>query len=146
MHSRLLLTFTALLLIAADEADPAKREMAALEGAYTMTSLEVEGQKVEGQRIEGSELLIKEGKYIVTTRGNKHETLMDIDPAHKPKQIDMTFADGPNKDKTLQGIYEIDGDTLKVCRSINPDASRPKEFTTAPGTGLFLVVWKRQPK
>lgn len=144
MAGRFLLALLPLLFVAADQADPVKREFAALAGTWTMQALEVEGQKVEGERLQGSELTIKDGKYSVTRRGNRHETLIKLDLAPQPKHIDMTFADGPNKDKVLQGIYELKGDMLKICRSINPDFGRPKDFSTAPGTGLFTVVWKRQ--
>src|SRR5687768_8968829 len=104
----------ALLLIAADGTDPAKKELAALEGTWTMISLEVEGQKVGEDRL-GSELTIKDGKYIVTTRGKTHETKLTLDPTQKPKHIDMVFAEGENKDKPHRGIYELEGDTLRVC-------------------------------
>ena len=133
-----------LTMLAADSLQAAEKDVAALEGAWTMASLEVEGQKVEEARIQGSELTIKDGKYIVTTRGQNHETKFTLDPTQTPKHIDMTPQDGPNKDKTLAGIYKLDGDTFTVCRSINPDFNRPKEFVTSPGTGLFLVVWKRK--
>jgi uncharacterized protein (TIGR03067 family) len=144
MHAKRFVAIAALLLVAADGPDPAKKELAALEGTWTMISLEVEGQKVSEDRVQGSELVIKDGKYIVTTRGKRHETALTLDPTQKPKHIDMVFADGENKDKPHRGIYEIDGDTLRVCRSLDPEFSRPKEFATSPGTGLFLVVWKRR--
>jgi uncharacterized protein (TIGR03067 family) len=143
MKTRLFLCLAALLLVAADGPELAKKELAALEGTWTMASLEVEGQQVSEDRL-GGELTIKEGKYIVTTRGKPHETLITFDPTKKPKHIDMVFTEGPNKDKTHRGIYEVEGDTFKVCRSIDPEFSRPTEFATSPGTGLFLVVWKRR--
>jgi uncharacterized protein (TIGR03067 family) len=140
---KLLMALVTLLFLAADDSDPAQKELKTLEGTWTMIALEVEGQKVGEDRL-GSELVIKDGKYIVTARGKSHETAITLDPTQKPKHIDMVFAAGENKDKPHRGIYEIEGDTLRVCRSIDPEFSRPKEFATTPGTGLFMVVWKRR--
>ena len=42
----------------------------------------------------------------------------------------------------VAGIYELDGDTLKVCYA-HGKKERPKEFKTAPGSGLALVIYKR---
>ncbi len=146
MKPRILVALAACLLLGADEQDLAKKELKELEGTWTMSALEVEGTKVAEERLQGSQLVIKEGKYIVITRGTTHETLITLDPTKKPKQIDMVFSEGENKDKLQRGIYELDGDTFKLCRSRDPDFDRPKDFTTAPGTGLFCVTWKRQPK
>jgi uncharacterized protein (TIGR03067 family) len=50
-----------------------------------------------------------------------------------PKIIDLTADFGPAKGKTLKGIYELDGNKLKICyvspNAENPEkAERPKEF------------------
>jgi uncharacterized protein (TIGR03067 family) len=50
-----------------------------------------------------------------------------------PKTIDLTPDRGPARGKVLKGIYDLDGNTLKVCY-VAPDAGepekaeRPKEF------------------
>jgi uncharacterized protein (TIGR03067 family) len=135
-----------LLLGTEGQGDKAQQELEKLQGAWVMISLEVEGEKVAEERLQGAELVIKDGKYLVTTRGITHETLIRLDPAQRPKHIDMVFSDGPSKDKVHRGIYELDADTLRICRSRDPEFERPKQFATSPGTGLFIVVWKRQPK
>jgi uncharacterized protein (TIGR03067 family) len=58
-----------------------------------------------------------------------------LDPDQSPKQINIT--DYP-------GIYEFDGDTLKIAYRLS--APRPTEFTTANGvTVTTLVRAKEQP-
>jgi hypothetical protein len=45
----------------------------------------------------------------------------------------------------MLGIYEIDGDTLKVC--FDPQGKvRPTEFKSAPGSENFVNVHKRVKK
>ena len=59
--------------------------------------------------------------------------------------MDITGTEGPNKGKTFQAIYELDGDTLKVCYDLS-GKGRPTEFKTAEGTQLFLVIYTREKK
>ena len=47
------------------------------------------------------------------------------------------------KGKTTLSIYEIEGDTLKIC-SVEPGKDRPTEFSSKPGSGHFLRVFKRE--
>ncbi|MDZ4818747.1 MAG: hypothetical protein SGJ20_07225 [Planctomycetota bacterium] len=45
------------------------------------------------------------------------------------------------RDKTLAGIYELDGDTLIVCFA-KPGEPRPTEFTTQHGTAFIYCFQK----
>jgi uncharacterized protein (TIGR03067 family) len=56
--------------------------------------------------------------------------------------MDITGTDGPNKGKTFPAIYELDGDTLKVCYDLS-GKERPKALKTESGTMTFLVIYKR---
>ena len=68
-----------------------------------------------------------------------------LDPSKSPKTIDVTMTEGPSKGTVMLGIYEIDGDTLKVC--FDPHGKkRPTEFKSAPGSQTFVNVHKRVKK
>ena len=88
-------------------------------------------------------LVVKDDKYTVTTGKVVDQGTVKLNPAAKPKEIDITGADGPNKGKTILAIYERDGDTLRVCYDLS-GKSRPTEFKTKEGTQLFLVTYKRE--
>jgi len=60
-----------------------------------------------------------------------------------PMTIDITGTNGPNMGKTIPAIYEVDGDTLRVCYDLS-GAKHPTEFKTTPGTQLFLVTYQRK--
>jgi uncharacterized protein (TIGR03067 family) len=66
---------------------------------------------------------------------------LTIDPSKKPKTIDFQMTEGVTKGKTQLGIYELEGDTFKSCFAA-PSAERPTDFTTKPGDGRTLSVWK----
>jgi uncharacterized protein (TIGR03067 family) len=65
-----------------------------------------------------------------------------IDPSKKPKTIDYQMIGGFTAGKKQLGIYEVDGDMFKSCFA-KPGAERPIDFTTKPGDGRTLSVWKR---
>jgi uncharacterized protein (TIGR03067 family) len=60
-----------------------------------------------------------------------------------PKRIDMTFTGGPEAGKTVLGVYELDGDTYKVCVGLS-GRGRPEGFASEPGSGHALEVLKRE--
>jgi len=65
-----------------------------------------------------------------------------LDPAKKPKTIDVLPTDGLDKDKTIEGIYEIKGEELTVCVA-KPGSPRPTEFASKAGSGHVLFVLKK---
>lgn len=64
-----------------------------------------------------------------------------LDSSKSPKEIDLTHRSevGP----TWPGIYEINGDDMKICLDLEGKA-RPTEFKTKPGSKQLLLVLKRK--
>jgi uncharacterized protein (TIGR03067 family) len=122
-----------------------QKDLDLLQGEWEMAALEVDGKLVPEDRLRGTTLTIKGDKYIVAVKDMKHEVRITLDAAKKPKHIDMTFPD-PAGDKIGKGIYKLEGDTFVLCRSQSTENPRPTEFGTWPGTGYFLVTWKRKSK
>jgi uncharacterized protein (TIGR03067 family) len=142
--TRYLLLNVAVVLLAAEPADEAKKDLEKLQGEWVMAALEVDGKAVPEEKLRGTTLTIKDDKYIVTVKDTKHEVTFKLDPSQKPKAIDMSFPDGTNLPKVGKGIYKIDGDTFVMCRAQMPDQARPTGFGTWPNTGIFKVTWKRK--
>ena len=68
-----------------------------------------------------------------------------LDPSAKPKSIDWRDGGKNGPSKPLAGIYELEGDELKICWG-KEGAGRPEAFATAPGTGEWLWVMNRAKK
>lgn len=73
--------------------------------------------------------------------------IMDGHPMDKSvvkwiKRVTHGSQTGPNQGKTQYGIYEFEGEVLKICISA-PGAARPTQFQSAPGDSGTLTVWKR---
>jgi len=115
----------------------------AMQGTWLLSAAELGGNKFPDDARKSIKLVLKEGKYTVTAGKNTDQGTCKVDPKAKPKALDITGTEGPNKGKTILAIYELDGDTLRVCYDLS-GKSRPTEFKTKEGTQLFLATYKRE--
>jgi uncharacterized protein (TIGR03067 family) len=127
------------LLIGAD----APKTEEALQGTWKLSAGEAEGKALSAKQLKDGKLVFKGDGYTVTLADAGTVTgTQKLDPAKEPKAIDIVDASGPNKGKTCLGIYELRGDEFRVVFA-PPGKPRPTKFTTAPGSGQWIHVWKR---
>ena len=130
---------------AGDKAD-VEKELKKFQGTWTVELVEAEGKELpidpfKGMTVtfEGDKYTVKIGEKVIQTATQK------LDPSKSPKTLDGTVAEGPNKGTVILGIYEIGGDTLKIC--FDPEGKkRPTEFKTAAGSPTTLALYKRVKK
>lgn len=127
--------------LAARSADT--KESDALQGTWLPSTAELAGQPFPDEVRKTIKLVVKDDKYTVTVGKAVDQGTVKLTPSAKPKELDITGTDGPNKGKTILAIYERDGDTLRVCYDLSGKA-RPTEFKTKADTPLFLVTYKRE--
>ena len=125
--------------VAADEVDDEK----AMQGTWTPTKAELAGAAMPEAVVKSIVLKLTEGKYEATVAGQLDRGTWKLDKAAKPKGLTITGTEGPNKDKTYPCIYELQGDTLRVCYDLSGKKA-PTEFATAAGTQLYLVTYARR--
>lgn len=130
--------------LAATAAPPdANQEAKALAGTWELASGEVGGRKMPEAVTKTFTLVLEGEKYTVKSRGPDDAGTVKLDPTKTPKALDVVGVEGPNKGKTFPAVYELDGDTLKVCYDLD-GKTRPAEFKSAAGTKQFLAVYKRR--
>ncbi len=131
-------------LACAEDNDAMKKDLAALQGEWTMVSGSADGQPMPPEMLKQMKRVCKGYETTTTMNGQIYlKAKITIDPTKKPKTIDYQMLEGPTKGKTQLGIYEVEGDTFKAC-FVSPGAERPAEFSGKPGEGRMLSVWKRQ--
>ena len=82
-----------------------------------------------------------DGKPIYTARTSR----ITLDPSRAPKSFDhivRRVSQGEGIQLVYPGIYELQGNTLKICYDVDLK-SRPKEFKTKPGQNYFSAVFER---
>ncbi len=117
-------------------------ELKRFEATWKFVSIEVEGNAVPADKFEDDRLVLKGKQSTSTVQGNTVHGTFKIDPSAKPKTIDITITDGPGKDNSLKGIYELDGDTQKICWAA-PGKPRPTEFEAKAKSGRMLQVLEK---
>jgi uncharacterized protein (TIGR03067 family) len=141
----LLICGVVFLLTAGDAAEDVKKELAKFEGTWKLISLETEQNKIGEDALKEFRLVIEGDKFTAKEQSGEVHGTFKVNPTKKPKTIDITMKEGPMKDKTMLGIYELDGDTYKLCGDMQ-GKSRPTEFVVKPGSGYVLEVLKREKK
>ena len=145
MRVSVLVSLAVGLFLAANHAkgDASQDDVKKMEGTWIMASGEQDGKKLPEETVKSASLTIKGNKHTVKIGDETIVGTHKVDASKKPKAIDASDTEGPFKGKTTLGIYEVDGDTFKVCFA-GPDKDRPKEFTIQSGTGTLYHVWKRK--
>jgi uncharacterized protein (TIGR03067 family) len=143
---------TASMIAAEPKDDSVKAELKTLEGTWQMVTEEKDGTS----RPVPDTWFIKGNRYLLSLNGTNSkistEYLISIDPGKKPKQIEtrMEFKSFDGKlslGTPMIGIYEIDGDKLRICYEwymhTNVPRGRPDAFSALKGANRMLLTFKR---
>jgi uncharacterized protein (TIGR03067 family) len=122
-----------------------KEEKKQLKGAWKLVSVTEDGKPVLSKTLKKRKAIaIFRGKHMLGWMDNQlvNDSVYKVDPSQNPKAIDITDTRGKYRGKKQHGIYEIEGNTLKIsyCR---PGKKRPAEFDTKDGSGCTVEVYKR---
>jgi len=127
----------------ADDKDAAA-DLKAMVGKWDIQKAELGGKDVAGSYKKAVKFEVAAGGKFTTQVGEgKYDGTFTVDPAKKPKRMDIKPSTGPNKGKTLTAVYTLDGDDLTICYDLT-GADYPTGFESKPDTKLFLVTYKRK--
>lgn len=129
---------------APEPADPAvEAELQRLQGTWQLESMERGGEKAPVEA-DGRTFFVGGRAFL----GKREDGLpfqsgtLKVDPSKSPKAISAAIAQGEGEGAFMLGIYELDGDVLKLC--FDPDGEeRPTGFATEEGSRRFLAVYRR---
>ena len=114
-----------------------------IEGTWVPIAAEFGGERLPEERLRAMWLVLKADSYEAFAGGIVDRGTLQLDASHCPHAIDITGTEGPNKGKTILAVCELSGDTLRICYAQN-DGGRPPALCTLPGTGMFLVTYRRE--
>ncbi len=125
--------------------EASRKELQKFQGTWVIESQELDGKAAKTEEIKARTYFCGADVFVVR-KGNELLQLgvQKVDPSKSPKTINVTVTKGLYQGETMLGIYEIEGDRLKVCFDIEGQ-NRPREFKTSAKEGRFLAVYKRVP-
>jgi uncharacterized protein (TIGR03067 family) len=115
----------------------------AVQGNWKPARAELAGKPMPEAVLKIISLELDNGKYEVFVGEEPDRGTYTLDSASKPKGMTITGTDGPNNGKTFPAIYELNGDTLRICYDLS-GAKRRTEFKSIAGTRLYLVTYNRK--
>src|SRR5262249_25292680 len=138
------LVVAALAPQAGAQPDPAiENELRRLQGSWQIEMQEENGDQVSADDLKGRTILF--GKDTFFLRQDQRVVqigMLKLNPNKTPSTVNAVIMQGDKKGDIMQGIYELNGDSLKICLDTEGQ-ERPKEFKTAPKSGFKLMVLKR---
>lgn len=100
------------------------------------------GEEAPAEELAKMSIVFKDNVAIPHEGENaRDEAEFTLDEKKKPKTIDIRPKQG--NEKLIEGIYELDGDTLKICFA---KAGRPSKFESTAGSDVMFIVLKRVKK
>ena len=122
-------------------ADADKKDLELMQGDWAVVEYVTDGVKAEDDNAQALFRTVKGNQYTVFLYDKPLASgTIKLDPSQKPKHIDSTPEKMPGK--PLLGIYEIEGNRIKVCNA-GPGKDRPTEFESKEGSEHRLVILKR---
>jgi RNA polymerase sigma-70 factor (ECF subfamily) len=123
--------------------NPTKSDEEKLQGTWPALSIEGAGGKSEGKGSEADlfKLIITQKNIVfegaLGQNNGAAKGTIKLDATKHPKEMDMEIEQGK-----LLGIYELDGDTLKICLNKLGVDERPTEFTA--NDSRYVYVFQRE--
>lgn len=131
-------------------AETLRSEYNQMQGGWTLLRAERDRRVVDDPP-DGSNLVVRGNRYTIGPMstalpvggrsGGAESGQITLNSSRWPREIDLTVSAGPDAGKVYRGIYEIVGDTQRVCFA-PPGKSRPTSFDAVPGSGQTAYVWR----
>lgn len=136
----------AFTLVAADSPEPAPNGNV-IKGIWATVSITTGGVKQPEDPTAGAALTAFDGTNFVQRQGLDvvQEGTYTVNPDKSPATIDMKITSGHEAGKTQLGIYQLDGQTLKLFVAPPGAAKRPKSFSSSDSQNVFVVTRRFKP-
>jgi uncharacterized protein (TIGR03067 family) len=144
-----LLAVCSILAVGTRADEPGATDKDRILGTWSVVEAEQDGKKEPESATRNQKVTFATDGYAVTTGDQVIERgTLALDPNKSPKTIDarITQGEAEQKGKTQLGIYQLRGDSLKLCFARAGQTERPKEFATKASTAGFVMLTLKREK
>lgn len=137
-------TMIALALWAGLESAARRTDGFLFQGEWNIKSAFEDGKEAPSRR-EMMVRVVFQGNRIVV-RDGRDETAAEcrLDPTRNPRRLEMIPLAGPFKGQSLNGVYQLNGDTLQIALPLNPTIDPPTDFQPRPGGKMVILTLQRE--
>ena len=113
------------------------------QGEWCVTSYEEEGVSHPSDVLKGWHLTFA-GSAAESTRtdGSKTSGRIRLDSFRSPREIDLVWREGKQKETTVLAIYRFESDQLRICIGWRSDL-RPTGFASSRALGTSVMVLQK---
>jgi uncharacterized protein (TIGR03067 family) len=132
------------ILIGADTPkrdDVSSDDQEAILGTWRIEKASLGGMELPADQREKTLFEFKKDQVILHRGGTKEPAEYSLNPSKKPAEIRIK----PKNEPAGEGIYELNGDTLKIC-IVRDGRKRPTTFESKDGNEAILMILKREKK
>ena len=115
------------------------RDLDVLQGTWNIVSMEMDGHSASGG---GARIVVRGERFSTIGMGATYAGKIAVHEGAAPRKFELHFEEGPETGNTSFGIYELAGDTWKICLTTR-GKERPTVFAAPPGTGIALETLQR---
>jgi len=120
-------------------------DLARMQGDWMVATIKSNGLQQPQDEAESLFRTVKDNTYVISRYSREFARgVFKLDATQTPRTIDSTPANSPDG-TALLGIYEFDGDKLRVCNA-PPGKPRPKDFVARIGSQHTVTLWERERK
>ena len=146
-----------LLLVqaACSSSDPMADILKSFAGNWKVASLDRNGKQSDADALKDMNVTVAGDRFsftemsgaarkkddVATRSAKSEEYVIQVNPAQKG-EIDFVYAAGENEGKSRPGLYQLEGQTLKIGLAA-PGNPRPTQI--APDRDITVFVLERQP-
>src|SRR4051812_10984809 len=110
-------------------------DLAKFQGTWVAVAFDKEGKQTPEEHLGAVRLVIEGDRYRYTEPAGGFEGRYRLDPTKRPREIDSIPTTGEHRGMVAPGIYEIDGETHRVCFAPPGSEARPTALAENPGGG-----------
>lgn len=114
--------------------DAAKSDMEKFQGDWTIAS----GTMPE-EVIRKAVVSFQQDKFIIVVGESRTELRFKLNPQKQPHEIDLFKGQ-----RLSRGIYDLQGDQLRLCYEVDGRAARPHRFEIVTETEVLLILKRRK--
>jgi uncharacterized protein (TIGR03067 family) len=105
-----------------------------IQGTWKVTYSEDSGRVAPQEMLKNLQFVIDAETMTMQLGEHKSESKYTLDPSTSPKSIDST-----EHGRTKKGIYDLQGDTLRICFA-EQTYDRPTKFDSQPDSSSDVII------